>query len=176
MTIPAGPVNCESAEGTFGATTAYHLFARLSKCTYLPLRDIGELQELLLPLGYRDPASQSKRRMAEWLNLRRSAQDHGTFLDCTSRRDPHKCLSSTTRQNDDTGPGSTITKHLGERCLLIRSDNSHWLELDIEIGIGGIVSEIVLLQSGKIDILALTPDDLHLVGCNLERVDRFIFV
>lgn len=53
-----------------------------------------------------------------------------------------------------------VTKHLTQRRLLIRPNDGHRFQIDFQVGIDGIRAEIVFLEHGKTDDLALPFDPL----------------
>lgn len=104
------------------------------------------------------------------MDSRRSAQHQCALLDCTRSSDAHQSLPRTTRQDNDPRSRSSVSKHLGERRLLIGPNDRHGFQLDIEIGIGAIVPKVVFLQCRQIDILTPPTHFLHLLCGYFERV------
>lgn len=50
-------------------------------------------------------------------------------------------------------PTIPVTKHLGQTLFLVWSNDSNWLEINFEVGIDGVISEIIFLQHWVIDFV-----------------------
>jgi hypothetical protein len=126
MTIPAAPfsapanynaphVGFQHSEGLASSVTAHKVMLRAGEQTDLPLADIRELQEGLLPLSHRHAEMGTKVNtlIADFECTCRSSrgctQDQGALLDGACGGNPHKGLSRSTRQYDDTRSSATIS-------------------------------------------------------------------
>ena len=78
-------------------------------------------------------------------------------------------FSSSARQNNDTGSGSSIAKHFSAGLLLIWPQNGHWLKVDVDIWIDGVVTEVVLGQQRKVKLHRTLLQRFQLLLINFKR-------
>ena len=79
-----------------------------------------------------------------------SANNQSGFFNGTGSCDPCQSLSSSTRQNNNSGPGSPITEHLAKCLLLVVSDHCIWLELNLQVWISGVPLKVILLNEREL--------------------------
>jgi hypothetical protein len=126
MTIPAAPFSApanynvphvwnQHRQGLASPVNAHKVMLGAGEQTDLALADIRELQEGLLPLGHRHAEMETKVSIliADFERTCHSSrgctQDQGALLDGASGGNPHKGLSRSTRQYDDTRSSATIS-------------------------------------------------------------------
>lgn len=50
----------------------------------------------------------------------------------------------TAGQDDHPGPSSTVSEHLAQAFFLVRSEHSGGLQVDVDVGVYRVVTEVVL--------------------------------
>lgn len=112
------------------------------------------------------------KKRSDTIHARRGTKDDGAFLDSAASCNPNERFPSTTRKHDDTRASTTsttrlvnkvhhhasyripISKHFAQALLLIGANKGSRLEIDIQIRIYSIVSEVILLQHRKVQLNA----------------------
>ncbi|KAI6772333.1 hypothetical protein HG530_003291 [Fusarium avenaceum] len=103
-------------------------------------------------------------------------RDDHTLFDSAGCCDTHERLSSAARQDDQSTLSSPITEHLTQTLFLVWSNLGTRLKIDIQVRVGFISSEIVLLQNWVSQVQAFLLHSLDVFVRNLEGVCYFLLV